>query len=109
MVPPMSRREESRGHSVTDTASTLSTDDVTKPGRNIPALAIVLEADRADAGSWVVSLDGVASVSLQRGRERRAERVGDELVVSIPDRRMSKPHARLDIAGRGSTLRDLGS
>ncbi len=105
----MARAEESRGHSVTDTASTLSSDDVARPGRAIPGLAIVLEADRVEAGAWVVSLDGVATVSLQRGRERRSERVGDELVVSVPDRRMSKPHARLELANGGATLRDLGS
>ncbi len=105
----MSRREESRGHSVTDTASTLSSDDVTTPGRHIPALAIVVEADRVEAGAWLISLDGVTSVSLQRGRERKAEREGSELVVSVPDRRMSKPHARLELASGGSTLEDLGS
>jgi transcriptional regulator of acetoin/glycerol metabolism len=105
----MSRREESRGHSVTDTASTLSTDDATKPGRKIPALAVVVEADRVDAGAWVVSLDGASSVSLARGKERRAERDGDELVVALPDRRMSKPHARIELAPGGATLRDVGS
>jgi len=93
---------------VTDTASTLSSDDAAKPRRAVPVLAIVLEADRVDAGAWVVSLDGVRSVSLQRGKERHAERVGDELVVSVPDRRMSKPHARIEL-GATCKLADLGS
>jgi transcriptional regulator of acetoin/glycerol metabolism len=94
---------------VTDTAETLSSDDHARPVRRIPALAIVIEADRVDAGAFVTSLDGVRSVTLQRGRERRADRVGDELVVAVPDRRMSKPHARLELTPAGATVRDAGS
>lgn len=108
IVRVMARSIESADTSVTHTASTLSSSPAATRARPIASLAIILEAARVEAGAWIISLAGVKRVTIQRGKERRAERQGSELVVSIPDKHMSKPHAALEL-GATVTLHDMGS
>ncbi len=104
----MSPGDESRSHSVTDTSSTLTSGESGASSRRIPGLAILLEADRPEAAPTVFSLEGIVRVEFRRGKERRADRSGQALIVQVPDQRMSKPHADIDLAS-GGTLRDAKS
>jgi sigma-54 interacting transcriptional regulator/FHA domain-containing protein len=108
-VRVMTRLSESASLSRTDTSTTVSSDASDAEAREIAALAVVLEADRPDAGSFVVSLEGVSRVVIARGALRRAQRRGAELTLELPDRRVSKPHAALERAAGGFVLSDLGS
>src|SRR5688500_2104607 len=93
----------------TDTSPTERSDDNAAPARTVPALAVVLEADRPGAGCFAASLEGVTRVVFARGSERRAQRRGAELTLELPDRRTSKPHAALERDGEGFSITDLGS
>lgn len=90
-------------------ASTERSDGAPVALRKRPALAVVLEAERPDAGALILPLDGVTRVVIRRGSERRAERRGAELLLDLADRKVSKPHASLERSGDGFTLSDLGS
>src|SRR5262245_29280868 len=105
----MPRPPESANLSRTDTSSTERSDEGGAPARTVAALAVVLEADRLDAGCFVASLDGITRVTIGRGSARRAQRRGSELAVDLPDRRASRPHAALDRERDGFVLSDLGS
>ncbi|MBP8806584.1 MAG: sigma 54-interacting transcriptional regulator [Kofleriaceae bacterium] len=61
-----------------------------------PALVLALECQRPRALSARYDLGEVGAVVVGRGAERRAERVGTELVVKVPDRWMSSRHARIE-------------
>src|SRR4051812_2518740 len=106
----MARPQDSANLSRTDTSSsTERSDPAGAPVRAVAALAVVLEADRPEAGAFAVSLEGVTRVVIGRGVERRAVRRGAELGLELPDRRASKPHAALDRAEGGFVISDLGS
>jgi transcriptional regulator of acetoin/glycerol metabolism len=95
--------------SATDTSSTERSEASEGSSRVVQALAVVLEASRPDAGSFTVSLDGVNRVDIGRGPDRRATRRGAELRLDLPDRRISKLHARIERAPEGFVLSDEGS
>ncbi len=99
---------DSANLSRTDTSPERS-DDGEAAASAAPVLAVVLEADRPDAGSFLVSLEGIDRVVIGRGSERRSQRRGAELELHLPDRRTSKAHAALDREGAGFVLSDLGS
>ena len=61
-----------------------------------PVLVLVLECGRPRAGSVRYRLSDLTAVALGRGPERRAERVGTELTVRVPDKWMSSRHARIE-------------
>jgi DNA-binding NtrC family response regulator len=105
----MPRRPDPASLSKTDTSPTERSDGVATPARLAPALAVVLEGDRPDAGCFIVSIAGVTRVVLSRGGTRRAGMVGGELIVELPDRRASKSHAALAWEGDQLVLSDLGS
>ena len=108
----MARRPESQPSSTTDTSPTERSDnDDDRPRKRTAALVLVLEADRLDAGSLAVSLDGVRRVVIARGNERAARRKGDELTLELPDRRTSRPHAAIERERETGAfiLTDLGS
>ncbi|HEY0989739.1 MAG TPA: sigma 54-interacting transcriptional regulator, partial [Kofleriaceae bacterium] len=56
----------------------------------------MLECGRPRAGSVRYRLSDLTAVALGRGPERRAERVGTELTVRVPDKWMSSRHARIE-------------
>ncbi len=93
----------------TDTSSTDRSEHSDGTSRAVPALAVVLETGRPGAGCFAVSLDGVRRVDVVRGAERRAERRGADLVLELPDRRISKLHARIERTPEGFAVTDLGS
>ena len=61
-----------------------------------PVLVLVLECGRPRAGSVRYRLSDLTAVALGRGPERRAEQVGTELTVRVPDKWMSSRHARIE-------------
>ena len=61
-----------------------------------PALVLALECSRPQASSARYDLGGLAAIVVGRGHTRSAERVGDELVIRVPDRWMSSRHARFE-------------
>jgi transcriptional regulator of acetoin/glycerol metabolism len=103
----MSRHESTI--SKTETSVTEGSGTTSAPPPALPALAVVLEAARPDAGCFACSLQGVTRVVIGRGDERRALRRGAELRLELPDRRASKRHAALEPSGEGFVLSDLGS
>jgi transcriptional regulator of acetoin/glycerol metabolism len=105
----MARAADSANLSRTDTSATERSDADEGPRRAVPALAVVLEADRPDAGCFVASLDGITRVVIGRGSERLAKRRGAELTIDLPDRRTSRPHAAVVREGDGWLVSDLGS
>ena len=105
----MARPPDSANLSRTDTSATERSDADPAPRRAVAALAVVLEADRPGAGSFVVSLDGITRVAIGRGKGRSAERRGSELNVELPDRRTSRPHASVLREGERWVISDLGS
>jgi transcriptional regulator with PAS, ATPase and Fis domain len=82
--------------------TTAGADDVAATERRAaPELILALECDRPVALSMRISLDGVAAVSIGRGKQRTVERRGVEVAVTVADRWMSSQHARLhDSFGR---------
>ncbi|HUH04556.1 MAG TPA: sigma 54-interacting transcriptional regulator [Kofleriaceae bacterium] len=75
----------------------------------VAELIVALECDRPAALSVRISLEGVAVLSLGRGKRRAVERRGAEVAVTVADRWMSSQHARLrDSFGRW-VLEDLDS
>jgi transcriptional regulator of acetoin/glycerol metabolism len=103
----VTRPESSR--SKTDTSDTDRPGDSDASPPAIPALAVVIEAARPEAGCFAASLQGIRRVIIGRGSDRRALRHGSELSLELPDRRASKHHAALERAGDGFMLSDLGS
>jgi transcriptional regulator of acetoin/glycerol metabolism len=93
----------------TDTSPTERSAEGDAPARRTPAIAVVLETDRLEAGCFVASIERVCRVLLTRGEERGARRNGAELTLELPDRRISRPHAALERDGSTFALRDLGS
>jgi DNA-binding NtrC family response regulator len=82
-------------------------------GRTSPELVLLFERDRPTAGSVRYSLAGLSEVEIGRGAERETElrSNGDakQLLVHVPDRRVSAPHARL-VKTEGTWLvEDIGS
>ena len=61
-----------------------------------PVLVLVLECGRPRAGSVRYRLTDLTGIALGRGPERRAEKVGTELTVRVPDKWMSSRHARIE-------------
>jgi DNA-binding NtrC family response regulator len=81
--------------------------------RTAPELLLLFERDRPAAGSVRYSLAGVSEVEIGRGSKRevelRAAGSSRQLVVRIPDRRISALHARL-VRTEGTWLvEDAGS
>ncbi|HEY8086761.1 MAG TPA: sigma 54-interacting transcriptional regulator [Polyangiaceae bacterium] len=74
-----------------------------------PALFVVLECDRPQAGGSRHSLRGVSDVTLGRGDDRTSARDGHRLALTIPGAWMSSTHARLVRSGTGFAVEDLGS
>jgi transcriptional regulator of acetoin/glycerol metabolism len=105
----MARPPGTTSVSRTDTSPTDRSAEAAAPARAIAAIAVVLEADRPDAGALVASLEGVRRVVIGRGAARRAERRGAELTVELPDRRISKPHCALERSAGGFVVADLDS
>jgi hypothetical protein len=75
----------------------------------VPQLFVWIECDRPAAGSTRHVLDGVERVELGRGSERRTRRDRGTLSLTVPDGRMSEPHARFVREGGGWVVEDLGS
>jgi DNA-binding NtrC family response regulator len=94
--------------------ATVSLNDASLAGVSLeggPCLYQVLECDQPLAAPRQLALTGVSAVVIGRG-ERGSERTGvrgRELVVRVPDEKMSSSHARLEATGRGFTVRDLDS
>jgi len=111
MVPfgCMARPSDPVSWSKTDTSPTDRADDDVTASRGCAAIAIVLESARPDAGCLVASLEGVTRVLIGRGVERRVARSGQELVIELPDRRISRFHAAVERDDGGFVLSDLGS
>ncbi|MEZ4400369.1 MAG: sigma 54-interacting transcriptional regulator [Kofleriaceae bacterium] len=61
-----------------------------------PALVLALECQRPRALSARYDLGDVSAVVVGRGSERKADRLGTELTLRVPDRWMSSRHARLE-------------
>ncbi|MEJ7599806.1 MAG: sigma 54-interacting transcriptional regulator [Kofleriaceae bacterium] len=61
-----------------------------------PVLVLALECGRPRAGSVRYRLSELTGVALGRGPDRRAERIGTELTVRVPDKWMSSRHARIE-------------
>ncbi|MGN6111284.1 MAG: sigma 54-interacting transcriptional regulator, partial [Kofleriaceae bacterium] len=61
-----------------------------------PVLVLVLECSRPRAGSVRYRLNELTGITLGRGPDRRAERIGTELTVRVPDKWMSSRHARIE-------------
>jgi transcriptional regulator with AAA-type ATPase domain len=61
-----------------------------------PVLVLALETGRPHAGSVRYRLAELTRLTLGRGPERRAELMGSELAIRVPDRWMSSQHARLE-------------
>ncbi len=61
-----------------------------------PALVLALECMRPRALSARYDLGSLTAVVLGRGSDRRAERIGTELLIRVPDRWMSSRHARIE-------------
>ena len=80
-----------------------------KASRAVATLVVVLEADRADAGSFAVSLEGIHRVVLGRGERAPHPPYWRGDRARSPDRRASKPHAALERMGDGFVITDLGS
>ena len=80
--------------------TTLSIHEDGKSGRTgprpEPVLVLVLECGRPRAGSVRYRLSDLSVVQLGRGGERRAEKLGTELTVRIPDKWMSSKHAKIE-------------
>ena len=74
-----------------------------------PTLVVALECDRPRAGSMREALVGVETVTLGRGKARRAERNARTLVIELPDARLSGSHARLVHEDDRWIVEDLGS
>ncbi|HZO14089.1 MAG TPA: sigma 54-interacting transcriptional regulator [Polyangiaceae bacterium] len=99
-----------------ETASTLSNEpapDPRAPERQEPFLFVILSADRPLAQSSRHALGRVDEVLLRRGARRADARVVDgdrkQLVIMIPDPRMSSEHARIRRSERGWIVEDAGS
>lgn len=84
------------GHTLAEDESPVTSSSVPRFG---PVLYVVLEGDRPLAMSSRHALVGASTVLFGRGTERRATRPADtpagDLVLSIPDARMSSRHALL--------------
>ncbi len=80
--------------------TTLSFHEDGKGGRSGPqpeaVLVLVLECGRPRAGSVRYRLGELTAVALGRGPDRRAEKIGTELTVRVPDKWMSSRHARIE-------------
>ena len=74
-----------------------------------PALYVVLECSRPEAGSARYLLGGVNEVAVGRGPERAARRHDNTLSITLPDRWMSSKHARLERRFGNWVLTDPGS
>jgi transcriptional regulator with GAF, ATPase, and Fis domain len=61
-----------------------------------PVLVLALECTRPRAGSVRYRLSELTVVHLGRGPERRAEKLGTELTIRVPDKWMSSKHARIE-------------
>ncbi len=79
--------------------------------RTSPQLVVAIHCDAPLAGSSRHSLDGLDSVVLGRGEERRASRRDGEreLLLELPDRWVSSVHARLIRREGGWSVADAGS
>jgi transcriptional regulator with GAF, ATPase, and Fis domain len=87
--------------------ATLSTTKLPPPPESSAVLFAVLTAREPWATSSRHALTGVTQVEIRRG-ERSVER-SRELVLALPDRRLSSKHARLLLADGTWHLEDLGS
>ncbi|MGE5185758.1 MAG: sigma 54-interacting transcriptional regulator [Acidobacteriota bacterium] len=61
-----------------------------------PVLVLALECTRPRAGSVRYRLNELSVVHVGRGSDRRAEKVGGELTIRVPDKWMSSKHARIE-------------
>src|SRR5262249_43100747 len=86
---------------------TLSTTKLPLPPEGSAALFARLTADEPWTTSSRHVLAGVTQVEIRRG-ERAIER-GSELVLALPDRRLSSKHARLRLVGGRWHVEDVGS
>jgi transcriptional regulator with PAS, ATPase and Fis domain len=96
---------------------TLAEDDsvqsASMASRRGPSLFVLVEGDRPLALSSRHSLDGISSVHLGRGSKRTAERPAHarsgDLIVRVPDARMSSSHAVLARVRERWFVEDSGS
>jgi len=97
----------------TSTESTGRTSETDAQRPRTAVLTVLLECDRPAAGSELVMLERVKSVSIGRGDARRVSENqlpgGRAVTIAIPDRRISGAHAIIERDGAGFVLRDLGS
>ena len=95
------------------TITTHGTRDANRSGVEAAAIVVVLEGGRPTAGSLSISLEGVHSVIVGRGEERRSQRseAGDvvTLRLELPDQWLSEEHARIESALGTWFVADLGS
>ncbi len=77
-------------------------------GDGVPSLVCALRCDRPYEPPARIVLSGVQQVVLGRG-DSAVFRRGDELVVQVPDDRMSTHHGRLIRSDRGFSLEDSES
>jgi pSer/pThr/pTyr-binding forkhead associated (FHA) protein len=75
----------------------------------MPRLVVALECRRPLCTGARISLADVDEVVIGRGTARRWSRTSRRLVVTIPDRELSRLHARLVRTKDGWSLRDAGS
>jgi len=91
--------------------STVTIGEAPPAARGPAALFAVLTAEEplSLAASTRHLLADVAEVEVRRGDGRAVHRSGGRLVVSLPDKRLSAPHARLGLEGGFWHVADLGS
>ena len=102
---------------VTQSTGRTSEPDLERPPS--PVLTLLVECDRPAAGSELIVLDGVESVTIGRGDERSvsdaappapgARSDGRRLRATVADRRVSTSHAVIERTANGFRVRDLGS
>ena len=83
-------------------------DDVDDIVDTVPSLVRVMSCDRPLDLPIRIPLDDITQVTFARGASN-VERVANEVMVSIPDSRMSTVHARLRRIDRGFLLEDIDS
>src|SRR6266540_2291395 len=94
---------------VTDERTESIGSEVTQRARMDWALIVALDCQALAAWPEIVSLAGMRTVSIGRGRERRAVASGTDLRLDLPDRWISQNHARLQRIGERWSVEDDGS
>jgi DNA-binding NtrC family response regulator len=97
-----------------ETLTDLDTQDARpRPAIVSPHLFVALDCEHPASGAARHSLANIDRVVIGRGRTRGAQRLVEEgartLVLSLPDRKVSKQHASISRRGASFVVKDLGS